>query len=57
MECEYLKVQKLHHNDGNETTTYKCYNPRSNRFEKRSFYSGFVCDTCIVQEERNGNNL
>lgn len=46
MECEYLKVRKLHHNDGNETTTYKCDNPRSNRFEKRSLYKGMVCDTC-----------
>ena len=46
MECEYLKVRKLHHNDGNETTTYKCDNPRSNRYEKRSFYKGMVCDTC-----------
>ena len=57
VECKYLKIQKLRHNNGNETITYKCDNPKSNRVEKRSFYRGLVCDTCIVQEERNGKIL
>lgn len=46
MECEYLKIRKLANNDGNETITYRCYNPKSNRFEKRSFCKGVVCDLC-----------
>lgn len=52
MDCEYLKVRKLHHNDGNETVTYKCDNPRSNRFEKRSFCKGMVCDLCTEKAEK-----
>ena len=38
VKCEYLKIQKLHHNDGNETITYKCNNPKSNRFETQMQY-------------------
>ena len=51
MDCEYLKVRKLRHNDGNETVTYKCDNPRSNRFEKRSFCKGMVCDLCTEKKK------
>ena len=52
MECKYLKIRKLHHNDGNETITYKCNNPKSNRFEKRSFNKNVVCDLCTAKIEK-----
>ena len=55
MDCEYLRVRKLHHNDGNESITYKCDNPRSNRYEKRSFYKGMVCDSCNMNERKLNN--
>ena len=53
MECKYLRIRKLHHNDGNESITYKCDNPKSNRYEKRSFYKGMVCNTCNEQSVKN----
>lgn len=53
MDCRYLKTRKLHHNDGNESITYRCDNPKSNRFEKRSFYKGMVCDLCTEREKLN----
>ena len=52
MDCEYLKIRQLYHNDGNKSVTYKCDNPRSNRYEKRSFYKGMVCDTCKENNHR-----
>ena len=52
VKCEYLKIQKLHHNDGNETVTYKCNNPKSNRFETRSFNKNVVCDLCTAKIEK-----
>ena len=52
MECKYLKIQKLYHNDGNETVTYKCNNPKSNRFEKRRFNKKVVCDLCTAKIEK-----
>lgn len=52
VKCEYLKIRKLHHNDGNETITYKCDNPKSNRFEKRSFNKNVVCDLCTATIEK-----
>ena len=55
MECEYLKIRKLRHNDGNETVTYKCDNPKSNRFEKRSFFKDMVCNLCTEKAEKQTN--
>ena len=52
MDCKYLKIQKLRHNDGSETITYKCDNPKSNRFEKRSFCKSMVCDLCTEKTEK-----
>ena len=52
MKCKYLKIQKLHHNGGNETITYKCNNPESNRFEKCSFNKNVVCDLCTATIEK-----
>ena len=53
MDCKYLKTRKLNHNDGNESITYRCDNPKSNRFEKRSFCKGMVCDLCTEHEKIN----
>ena len=40
MECEYLKIRKLHLNDGIETTTYKCN--KRNAIKERVFYGGKI---------------
>ena len=55
VKCEYLKIRKLHHSDGNETVTYKCDNPKSNRFEKRSFFKDIVCNLCTEKAEKQTN--
>lgn len=56
MDCKYLKIRKLCHNNGDETITYKCDNPKSNRFEKRSFCKNIVCDLCSENAEKGEKN-